>query len=120
MVRFVYLRRLFEALIEKARQTAAAEPGWDEAAFKNARMDEKIAILRQHLPKFLVDNRALYGIMSMGVHMLSKARCLEAFPVVRVGIELMLDERLERTCSREEDCRRSKEHLCTEVYAQGK
>lgn len=93
---FVYLRRIFETLIEYARQSASAEPGWDEAAFENARMDEKISILRQHLPKFLVDNRALYGIMSMGVHTLSEVRCLEAFPVVRVGIELMLDERLEQ------------------------
>ena len=93
---FVYLRRIFEALIEKARQQAVAESGWDEAAFENARMDEKIALLKQKLPRFLVDNRALYGIMSIGVHTLSEARCLEAFPVVRVGIELMLDEHLER------------------------
>jgi len=59
-------------------------------------MDEQIAILKLHLPKFLVDNRKLYGIMSMGVHTLSEAECLEAFPVVRVGIELILDEHLEQ------------------------
>lgn len=93
---FVYLRRIFEALIEKARQQAATEKDWDERAFENARMDEKIAMLKQHLPKFLVENRALYGIMSVGVHTLSEAKCLEAFPVVRVGIELILDEHLER------------------------
>jgi hypothetical protein len=93
---FVYLRRIFETLIEKARQQAAMEQGWDEAVFENARMDEKIAMLKQHLPNFLVDNRKLYGIMSMGVHTLSETKCLETFPVVRVGIELMLDEHLER------------------------
>jgi len=93
---FVYLRRIFETLIEKARQQAATEQGWDDAAFENARMDEQIAILKLHLPKFLVDNRKLYGIMSMGVHTLSEAECLEAFPVVRVGIELILDEHLEQ------------------------
>lgn len=93
---FVYLRRIFEGLIEKAQQEAATEQNWDESSFENSRMDEKIAMLKQHLPRFLVDNRSLYGIMSIGVHTLSEAKCLEAFPIVRVGIELMLDEHLER------------------------
>lgn len=93
---FVYLRRIFENLIEKARQAAASEPGWDESVFIKARMDDKIAMLKQHLPNFLVENRSLYGIMSVGVHTLSEADCLAAFPVVRVGIELILDEHLER------------------------
>jgi hypothetical protein len=92
---FVYLRRIFEALIEKARQAAASKLEWDESAFTNARMDDKIAMLKQHLPEFLVKNRTLYGIMSVGVHTLSEAQCLAAFPVVRVGIELILDEHLE-------------------------
>jgi hypothetical protein len=59
-------------------------------------MEDKIEMLTQHLPKFLVENRKLYGIMSVGVHTLSEADCLAAFPVVRVGIELMLDEQLEK------------------------
>ncbi len=59
-------------------------------------MEDKIEMLTQHLPKFLVENRKLYGIMSVGVYTLSEADCLAAFPVVRVGIELMLDEQLEK------------------------
>jgi hypothetical protein len=59
-------------------------------------MEDKIEMLTQHLPKFLVENRKLYGIMSVGVYTLSEADCLTAFPVVRVGIELMLDEQLEK------------------------
>jgi hypothetical protein len=86
----------FETLIEKARQAAASERDWDESAFSKARMEDKIEMLRQHLPKFLVENRKFYGIMSVGVHTLSEADCLAAFPVVRVGIELMLDEQLEK------------------------
>jgi hypothetical protein len=53
-------------------------------------------MLKHHLPTFLVENRSLYSIMSVGVHTLSEAKCLAAFPVVRVGIELILDEDLER------------------------
>lgn len=93
---FVYLRRIFEGLIEKTRQVGASEEGWDDRAFENARMDEKIMMLKHHLPQFLVENRALYGIMSVGVHTLPESKCLESFPVVRVGIELILDQRLER------------------------
>jgi hypothetical protein len=93
---FVYLRRIFEFLIEKASKEAAKEQNWDATTFEGARMDEKIAILKHHLPQFLVQNRALYGIMSIGVHTLSESKCLEAFPAVRIGIELILDEHLER------------------------
>lgn len=93
---FVYLRRIFESLIEKARQEVSTEQSWDEDAFQRCRMDEKISKLRQHLPEFLVENRSLYGIMSVGVHTLSEVNCLDAFPAVRVGIELMLDEQLEK------------------------
>jgi len=90
------LRRIFESLIHKAREEAAKEQDWDDQAFEKERMDEKILKLNNHLPQFLVENRSLYGIMSVGVHTLSESECLEAFPVVRVGIELILDEHLER------------------------
>ena len=90
------MRRIFESLIDKAIQEANSEQDWDDEAFQKARMDEKISILKHHLPDFLVENRSLYGIMSVGVHTLSEADCLEAFPIVRVGIELMLDEQLEK------------------------
>jgi hypothetical protein len=92
---FVYLRRVFEGLIAKAR-AKAAEAGWQEADYEKARMDEKIALLKTYLPPFLVENRKLYGILSKGIHDLSEDECLEAFPVVKLGIEMILDEELER------------------------
>lgn len=93
---FVYLRRIFESLIEEARLAAAKEDDWDQSAYDQARMDEKIAMLKMYLPAFLVENRALYGILSVGVHALPESECLKAFPVVRLGIELILDDHLER------------------------
>jgi len=92
---FVYLRRIFESLIEDAHQFALSDPGWDEEGFMRGRMDEKIGILKDHLPKFLVQNRGLYGILSVGVHTLSEEECLAAFPAVRLAIELILDDLLE-------------------------
>ncbi|MCA8038544.1 short-chain dehydrogenase [Burkholderia seminalis] len=93
---FVYLRRVFENLINAAKGVASQQANWDEDAFRNARMDEKIRLLKDELPEFLVENRNIYGIMSVGVHTLSDEECLSAFPAVKVGIELILDEMLEK------------------------
>jgi hypothetical protein len=91
---FVYLRRIFERLIEEARAEASKVTGWDDAAFQQARMDDKIELLKLHLPPFLVEQRKLYSILSKGIHSLTEKECLEAFPVVRVGIELILDQKV--------------------------
>jgi hypothetical protein len=93
---FVYLRRIFEFLIEEAHQAASKEQGFDEQAYTGLRTDERILLLQSHLPDFLVENRALYGILSKGIHALSEEECLRYFDTVRVGIELILDEKIER------------------------
>jgi hypothetical protein len=92
---FVYLRRIFEHQIAEARAAAAADASWDEGAYQRSRMDEKILLLQAHLPSFVVENRSIYSILSKGIHELGEAECLEYFPVVRVAIELILDEKLE-------------------------
>jgi len=93
---FVYLRRIFEKLIENAHYHASQIKGWDEDAYSKLRMAEKIEMLKGHLPDFLVEQKALYGILSKGIHELSEQDCLEAFPVVKLGIELILDEEIEK------------------------
>ncbi|HEV2692877.1 MAG TPA: short-chain dehydrogenase [Verrucomicrobiae bacterium] len=93
---FIYLRRVFEHLIESAHLKFKDSPGWDESAFEQARIDEKIQILKSSLPQFLVENRVLYKILSSGVHELSEEECLKIFPAVKIGIELILDDELER------------------------
>ena len=93
---FVYLRRIFESLIEDAHVVASKDTGWDDDVYSRARMDEKISLLKYHLPEFLVQNRGLYSILSVGVHTLSEADCLAAFPAVRLAIELILDDLLEQ------------------------
>lgn len=92
---FVYLRRIFEDLIEEAHKKLAVVSGWDESVYQRSRMDEKIDLLKTELPDFLVENRILYGILSKGIHELSENTCLEYFPTVKLGVELILDEKLE-------------------------
>jgi hypothetical protein len=91
---FVYLRRIFERLIGAARDQASGIQGWDEQAFQRSRMEEKIDLLQHFLPPFLVEQRKLYSILSKGIHALTEEECLEAFPIVRVGIELILDQKV--------------------------
>lgn len=92
---FVYLRRIFESLIEEAHGAARSQDRWDEDAFQRSRMSEKISMLRGFLPEFLVEHPKLYSILSKGIHELLENECLKHFPVIKVGIELILDEKLE-------------------------
>ena len=93
---YVYLRRVFEALIEEAHSEACTESGWDENAYTQSRMAERISLLRSHLPPFLAEHPKMYSLLSKGVHELSEEECLSHFETLRIGIELILDEKLER------------------------
>ena len=93
---FVYLRRIFEKLIEEAHQYEMTSSEWVESNYQKARMDEKITLLKNSLPNFLVENKSLYSILSKGIHELTESDCLSAFPITKLGIELILDEKLEK------------------------
>ncbi len=97
---FVYLRRIFEGLVEEAHLTALAGTEWDEERYGKAKMGDKIALLSAFLPPFLVANKSMYGILSKGIHELSEDECLAAFPVVKIGIEIILDAKIQATAER--------------------
>ena len=59
-------------------------------------MDDKISLLKRNLPEFLVQNKSLYSILSKGIHELGESECMSAFPITKLGIELILDEKLEK------------------------
>lgn len=93
---FVYLRRIFENLMEEAHLEAKGQAGWDEDLYDRGRVDEKIQLLKTHLPPAMVEMKALYPILSKGVHTLSEEVCLKHFPPLRIGIELILDQKIEQ------------------------
>lgn len=88
---FVYLRRIFERLILLHRQEFEAHHGTIEG-FDGLRMEEKIEALKEVLPRALVKNRAIYGILSKGVHELDEDTCMRYFPIVRSAILSILEE----------------------------
>lgn len=94
---YVYLRRIFEALVEEAHQAAStADSAWNEEQYQRSRMSERIMSLKSHLPTFLVEHPGMYSLLSKGIHELSEEECLKHFETLRIGIELILDERIEQ------------------------
>lgn len=92
---FVYLRRVFETLIEDAHQKAKADDEWNEDGYTSTKVSDKIKILENYLPEFLVENKENYGILSKGVHSLEENECLACYEIVKSGIEIILDEKVE-------------------------
>ncbi len=93
---FVYLRRVFEFLLSEAHALASKNPNWEEAAYKNTKVVEKISLLSEYLPEFLVQNKSIYSILSVGIHSLDEQDCLKYFPALKLAIEMILDEKLDK------------------------
>lgn len=87
---FVYLRRILEHLVERRFDDLKDENEWDVDEFRSKKMHDKVAFLKDHLPDYLVENKAIYGILSKGVHELEEPVCIDAFPVLRDAILTIL------------------------------
>ena len=92
---FVYLRRIFESLVEDAHHEALNDSSWDDSAFQG-RMEDQILLLKDWLPHSLVKNRAAYVILSTGIHDLTENECRQYFPILKSSIELILDEKMRK------------------------
>lgn len=91
---FVYLRRIIEKLIYDKYEKFANEIKVPEEEFKHLKFEDKIAVLRNHIPATLEKSKSIYSIVSKGIHELSEEECISMFPIVRTGIELILDDLL--------------------------
>jgi hypothetical protein len=89
---FVYVRRIFERIIRQRFDEYKAAEKWSEQDFDKLRMNEKIQLLKNHLPDFMVKNQRLYSILSQGIHELDEKSCIAFFEVARTSITLILDE----------------------------
>jgi hypothetical protein len=92
---FVYLRRIFEKLVNEARAQAEGESAIDINEFNRARMPEKITMLKDYLPARLIGSAHIYGILSKGIHELSEEECKENFILVRQAIQFILRQKYE-------------------------
>lgn len=95
----VYLRRIFEGLLEESHQRCVQLDNWDEAVYKDAHVDEKIKMVEDRneiiIPKELqAIRKKFYGALSKGIHELPENECKELFPAFRYVIESVLDARI--------------------------
>lgn len=98
---YVYLRRIFENLVlDDFKVYKETNNDISDERFQSLRMDEKIELLKNLLPKYLVQNSKIYSILSKGVHQLTEEECLGNFKTIRTGIELILNQKIK---SREEE-----------------
>lgn len=91
---FVYLRRIFESLIN-SEWLAAKSEGVSLDRFETFRLNEKVEALKERLPPELVAMKDIYGVLSAGIHELDEETCKRYFPAMLASIELILDGHLE-------------------------
>lgn len=92
---YVYLRRIFEGFIYEAKDKAIKDGVIIEDDFVPKKMDERIELLKNYLPEILVENKLYYSVVSKGIHELSEDDCLKYFSILKMGIEVILDEKIE-------------------------
>jgi hypothetical protein len=93
---YVYLRRIFENLIEDARKEASAQGHWDDTLqgeYDKSRVKERIQLLKDYLPDFVVEHPEMYALLSKGMHELTEDECLKHFDTLKVAIEIILEQK---------------------------
>lgn len=89
---YVYLRRILERVIDKAKDQAVIDGKITEEQYNHEKVVERIKLLHDYLPDVLVNNPTVYGIVSKGIHELSEEECIKYFPVIKECIYLILQK----------------------------
>jgi hypothetical protein len=91
---YVYLRRIIENMVNDAFELALKDKKINQQEYVKSRWPEKIKMLSEYLPNYLVENRKVYGVLSKGVHELSEEECSDYFDVMHTSIEIICEEKL--------------------------
>lgn len=89
---FVYLRRVFERMIERAHEAHRERSGTYISGWRDLRMGERIAALGETLPVEISQNAGVFGLLSKGIHELSDEDAATLFPLVKAVIFQMLGD----------------------------
>ncbi len=98
---FVYLRRIFEALIWEHYEQYEERHGKIDG-FKGMPMSKKVSELAGVLPPAIIENKAAYEILSSGVHELDEETCKKYFSVIRRAIIIILRDDLRHKQERQD------------------
>ena len=98
---YVYLRRIFERILDTAKQQAAEDKNVNLSGYDTMHVSDRIKLLKDYLPEMINSNPAIYGIVSKGIHELSETDCVTYFPVMRDSIFVILRQWEEKRKERE-------------------
>lgn len=89
---YVYLRRIFERILEEAKRQVENDQSVVQALanYDSLRVSERIKLLKGHLPDIVTSNPSIYGIVSKGIHELNEDECIKYFPVLQEAIFMIL------------------------------
>ena len=59
----MYLRRIFEDLVDDVAWPAISRGDMNEGKYAKSGMDEKVLLLKASLPEFLIEHKQWYGIV---------------------------------------------------------
>jgi hypothetical protein len=91
---YVYLRRIIENIVNDASELALKDGKIQQEDYLKSRWPEKIKMLSEYLPNYLVENAKVYSVLSKGVHELSEEECADFFDVIHTSIEIICEEKL--------------------------
>lgn len=99
---FVYLRRIFEHLVEKEFAAITTPIGNEKFDDKMKKVDKEIGIIPEELDRV---KSKIYSVLSKGVHEYEESECLELYPYLKI----VVIEILEKYYSKKEREKRLKE-----------
>lgn len=91
---YVYLRRIIENMVNSAADLAIKDEKLNKEEYSRSRWPEKIKMLSEYLPSYLVENAKVYSVLSKGVHELSEEECSDFFDIMHTSIEIICEEKL--------------------------
>lgn len=87
---YVYLRRIFEHILEDAKSRAEQDGNLDLSNYSIMKVQDRMKLLRAYLPEMINANPVYYGIVSKGIHELSEEDCIKYFPILKEIIFMIL------------------------------
>jgi hypothetical protein len=87
---FVYLRRIFERLLERHHRELVSASGPIDG-FETMHVDQKVLALKESLPKEVVENRKVYSILSKGIHSLTEDQCVNYYKIIHAALIEILE-----------------------------
>jgi hypothetical protein len=100
---YVYLRRILENLISETYKDNKDSIEMSEKDFNDKRIREKIEALKSFLPSSMTKMTPLYGILSKGIHELNEKECLAYFDTMKLAIELILRQKIQKKKEKDEE-----------------